>query len=445
MKRIVILVLRRPTARSANATSVVVASLILALNTSSASAAPGDLDLTFHGDGRASTNFTAGRDPAFDVAIQAADGAIVAVGVANSERADAGFAIARYDDAGALDATFGGDGKVLTNLTSRWDGANAVAIQPDGKIVVAGEAGWAEGTEDSRFALVRYGTDGSLDDTFGGDGKVVTNLSPGSDFVFGIKIQTDSKIVVAGGAGGMGGRMALARYHSSGTLDTTFGGDGLVKTNLSRFDDRADDLAIQADGKMVVAGTANYFSAQARFAVVRYDADGSRDGTFAGDGIATTNLTSSFDGAFGLAIQPGDGKIVVVGQAGGGNAGRLAAVRYGTAGSLDSSFSGDGKVVVNFSRRLDYADDVVLQSDGKIVAGGAMRFYGPDPRFAVARFEEGGALDITFGGDGKVTTDLDASLAGIYGLAIQPGDGKIVAAGTAGGARGRFGIVRYLP
>jgi uncharacterized delta-60 repeat protein len=445
MRRIVTFVLRRPAARWANATSVAVASLILALTAGVASAASGDLDLTFHGDGKTFANFTAGRDSAFDVAIHAADGSIVVVGAANALRADASFVIARFDDAGLLDPTFGGDGKVVTNLTGRWDGANAVAIQVDGKIVVAGEAGWAEGASDSKFALARYGTDGTLDDTFSGDGKVLTNLSPGPDFVFGIEVQVDGKIVVAGGAGGSGGRIALARYRPTGALDMAFGGDGLVTTNLSRFDDRADDLAIQADGKIVVAGTANYFSAQARFAVVRYDADGSRDGTFGGDGIATTNLTASFDGAFGLAIQPADSRIVVVGQAGGGDAGRLAAVRYGTDGSLDSSFSADGKVVVNFTTRLDYADDVVLQPDGKIVAGGAIRFYGPDPRFAVARFEEDGDLDTTFGGGGKVTTDFDAPLAGIYGLAIQPGDGKIVAVGTAGGAGGRFGIARYVP
>jgi uncharacterized delta-60 repeat protein len=161
--------------------------------------------------------------------------------------------------------------------------------------------------------------------------------------------------------------------------------------------------------------------------------------------VATTNLTSSFDGAFGLAVQPADGKIVVAGQAGGGDAGRVGVVRYGTDGVLDSTFSGDGKVVVNFTPRLDYADDIVLQPDGRIVTGGAIRFYGPDPGFAVARFEENGALDTTFGGDGKVTTDLGAPIAGIYGLAIQSGDGMIVAAGAAGGAAGRFGLARYLP
>lgn len=444
-RRIVTVVLPRRAVRWANVARVIVASLILVLIGTAASAASGDLDPVFHGDGKTLTNFTTGRDSAFDVAIQAADGTIVAVGVANSLRADAMFAIVRYDGAGVLDPTFGGDGKVVTNVTRRWDAASAVAIQPDGKIVVAGEAGAAGPGSDGKFALARYGTDGSLDNTFSGDGKLVTNVSPGPDFVFGIKLQGDGKIVVAGGAGGSGGRIALARYHSTGARDTTFGGDGLVTTNLSRFDDRADDLTIQADGRIVVAGTANYFSARARFAVVRYEPDGSRDGTFSGDGVTMTNLTPSFDGAFALTVQPGDDKIVVAGQAGGGNAGRLAVVRYGTDGSLDSSFSGDGKAVVNFTPRLDYADDVVLQSDGKIVAGGAIRFFGPDPRFAIARFGANGTLDAMFSGDGRVTTDFDAPFGGIYGLAIQPGDGKIVAVGTAGGARGRFGVARYLP
>lgn len=194
-----------------------------------------------------------------------------------------------------------------------------------------------------------------------------------------------------------------------------------------------------------MAGTANYFSNRASLAVIRYDANGSRDASFSGDGILTSNLTPGFDGGFGVGIQPVDGKIVAVGQAGGGDAGRMALVRYQTDGRLDGTFGGDGKVMTNFTSRLDYADDVAIQTDGRIVAGGAVRFFGPDPRFALARYQTNGVLDTSFGGDGKVTTDLSANRGGIFDVDIQPTDDRIVAIGSAGGLGGRFGLTRYLP
>jgi uncharacterized delta-60 repeat protein len=422
-------------------------SLLILLNGYPASALPGQLDTSFGGDGRVITNFTAGRDVAFGVAIQA-DRKVVVVGTSNYRGADARVALARYDENGSLDPTFSGDGRVGTNFSSAWDGAFDVAIQADGKIVVAGEAGGNGPVEsaDAKFALARYNPNGSLDTTFSGDGKVITNVTSGADFIFGIAIQEgDGKIVVAGRAAGSGGRIAVARYHVGGTLDTTFSGDGKATTNISRFDDRADAISIQADGKIVVAGTANFFSNHARFVAVRYTPGGSRDGSFSADGIVTTDLTSTFDGAFGVAVQSSDGRIVVVGQAGSGDLGRFAVVRYNLNGSLDDTFGGDGKVTTNFGPGLDYADDVVVQSDGKIIAGGAVRFFGPDPRFAVARFEVNGPLDGTFGGDGRVTTDLGSDRGGIFGIQIQPHDARIVAVGPAGGAGGRFGLVRYLP
>ena len=426
---------------------LVVVPLCVALTGTEAMAAPGQLDTSFGIDGKVTTNFTGGHDPASSIAIQD-DGKVVAVGTANYRGTDAKFALARYESTGILDPTFGGNGKVLTNFTGAWDGAFSVAIQSDGRIVVVGEAGGSGPVETAgaRFALARYDTEGALDATFGGDGKVTTNLSSGADFGFGVAIQAeDGKIVVTGRAGGSGGRIALVRYNANGSLDATFGDNGKVTTNLTRRDDRADDLAIQADGRIVVAGTANYFSNGARFALVRYDPDGSRDKTFSADGIVTTDVTPTFDGAFGVAIQPTDGKILAAGQAGGGDAGRIGLVRYETNGALDDTFGGDGKVTTNFTAALDYADDVAIQPDGRIIAAGAIRFFGPDARFALVRYETNGALDDTFGGDGKVTTDLGAARGGIFDVDIQPSDGKIVAVGVAGGGGGRFGLARYLP
>ena len=395
----------------------------------------GALDTTFGGDGRVQTNFTTRVDYASDVVVQPVDGKIVAAGVVSG--ASGRFALVRYNTNGTLDTTFGGDGRVVTDFFS-WsvDVAYDVVLQPgDGKIVAVGRAGGLGGT----IALARYNPNGTLDTSFGGDGKVRTNFTGGDDFAFGSDIQADGKIVVAGRAAGLGGRIAVARYNPNGTLDTSFSADGKVVTNFTRGDDRADLLAVQADGKVVAAGTAGYFGSNARFALVRYNPNGSLDTSFSGDGRVWTNFTTGFDGAFGVAVQAADGRIVAAGQAGL----TLALARYNVNGTLDASFSGDGKVRTNFTPGLDYADDVEVQVDGKLVAAGGANFFGRNSRFALARYTANGTLDSSFGGDGKVTTDFTAGRDNAYGLANQPADGKLVAAGfAAGGAR--FALARYL-
>lgn len=272
----------------------------------------GALDPSFGGDGRVVTNVTPGFDEAVGVAVQPGDGKIVVGGGANGR-----FGLARYNPNGALDTSFGGDGKVRTNFTAGFDEAFDVVLQPaDGKIVALGRAEWRGGS----FALARYNTNGTLDSSFGGDGKVMTNFSRGDDTAFGVAIQADGRIVAAGRAGGHDGKVAVARYNTNGTLDSSFGGDGRVTTNYTRFEDRADAVAIQADGRIVAAG----FAASGRFALTRYNTNGTRDSSFGGDGRVTTNFTPGRDWAFGVALQPGDGKIVAAGRARGG----FALARY---------------------------------------------------------------------------------------------------------------------
>ena len=410
--------------------SVVV--LVLLTAVPSAGAQAGSLDTAFSFDGKATTNVTSGFDSAYGVAIQPVDAKIVAAG----EVAGSGgrFGLVRYDTDGSLDAGFGGDGRVTTNFTSQYDAAGDVVVQGDGRIVAAGIAGGSG----SQFALARYNSDGSLDATFGGDGKVTTNFTAGSDFAFGVLVQPDGKIVAAGRAGGSGGRIAVARYETDGDLDPTFDGDGKVLTNFTSGDDRADVVLLDAGGNITVAGTANYLGRNARFALARYTAAGVLDATFGGDGKVSTNFTRGFDGAFGADIQ-GDGQIIVAGQAGF----NLAVARYnGADGSLDSTFGGDGKKTVTFSGGLDYADGVKVQGDGKIVAAGAANFFGRDSKFALARFNSNGSLDTTFDTDGKVVTNFTSRRDGAFEVALQP-DGNIVAVGRAAGSGGRFAAARY--
>jgi uncharacterized delta-60 repeat protein len=393
---------------------------------SSAFGAAAQLDPSFGGDGRVRTNFTRSFDHAFAVAIQS-DGKIVAVG-----RSDDGtFALVRYATDGTRDPTFGSNGKTTTNLTRGFDVARAVVLQTDGKVVVAGQAGRRA---DVKFALARYNADGTLDPSFSGDGKLVTNFTPGDDFAWDVTLDADGKIVAAGfAAEAPGGRFALARYNADGSLDDTFGGDGQVTTNLSARPDAATAVAIQSDAKIVAAGSANgrNFNDDQFFALARYNPDGTLDSTFDGDGTTVTNFTPRPDFAWDVALQP-DGKIAATGRA----AGKFGLARYNTNGTLDTTFGGDGRVTTNFTAGWDIATGIALQVDGKIVAVGDAN----NLKFAVARYNADGTPDVGFGGDGKVTTNFTPTVDFAFDVALQA-DGKIV---VAGGARGRFGVARYM-
>jgi uncharacterized delta-60 repeat protein len=374
---------------------------------------------------------TSRYDYAVGLVIQG-DGKLVACGPASG--GGGRFALVRYAGDGTLDDTFSGDGVALTNFTSGFDACYDLALQADGKLVAVGEA-----ASPRQFAIARYNVDGTLDTSFGGDGKVRTNFTASADFAFGVAIQTDEKIVVTGRAGGSGGRVVVARYNTNGTLDTSFSGDGKATTDFTAGDDLADNVAIQGDGGIVVAGTAGYFGNNARVALVRYTTTGTPDTTFGGDGKVTTNMTAGFDGAFALAVQPGDQKIVVAGQAGR----NVAVLRCNVDGTLDSTFSGDGKATTSFTTGLDYADDVALEAGGKIVVAGSADYFRAS-RFALARYDVDGTLDTTFGGDGKVTTNFTAGWDGAFDVEIQAADGNIVAAGGAGNRGAKFALARYV-
>jgi uncharacterized delta-60 repeat protein len=413
------------------------ASLVLGVP---AVAAPGDLDTSFSSNGKVTTNFTGRDDFGVGVAIQT-DGKIIVAGIAGGlERGK--FALARYNVGGGLDTTFGGDGKVTTNFNPGREWINALALQPDGKIVAVGGDRPTNGN-DARSALARYKANGRLDTSFSGDGKVTTNFTPGFDYAEDVALQADGKIVVAGIAGRAGGRFGLARYNMGGGLDSTFGDDGKVATNFNTGFDLVTAVAVQGDGKIVAAG----FSVRAgsnnyRFAAARYNSGGGRDTTFGGDGKVTTNFTPGADVATDMALQT-DGRIVLVGGAGQAG-GRFALARYNAGGGLDSTFGGDGKVTTNFNTGSDQAGGVAVQGDGKIVTAGWSTPAGSnDQRFAVARYNSGGGRDTTFSGDGKVTTNFTGGNDYVWDMTLQA-DGKIVAVGRAGGAGGRFAAARYL-
>ncbi len=378
----------------------------------------GTLDASFGDGGKVTTGFGGWYDYASAVAIQN-DGKIVAAGHAEV----GGFALARYNSDGTLDTSFGNGGKVTTDFGSMSDEAYAVAIQSDGKIVAAGYAQIA-GQWD--FALARYNSDGTLDDGFGNGGKVTTSFEDGGAIAYSVAIQSGGKIVAAGIAWGEGNweDFALASYNSDGTLDASFGDSGVITTRFGDKNDYAYSVAIQNDGKIVAAGYARVDSDE-DFALARYTGDGTPDATFGNGGQVTTGLGSSDDHAYAVAIQ-GNGKIVAAGWA----SGDFALTRYNHGGSLDATFGNGGRVTTDSGNRNNRAARAVtIQGDGKIVAAGYEESNDWNG-FALARYNSDGTLDDDFGNGGQVTTDFGNGYNYAYAVAIQS-DGKIVAAGYA--------------
>jgi uncharacterized delta-60 repeat protein len=398
----------------------------------------GSLDGTFGNSGWVTTDFYGlGLDHAYSVAIQD-DGKIVVAG-ATDDGDNSDFAVVRYDPDGCLDTSFGSGGRVVTDIGGGDDEAHSIAIQSDGKILVAGNV-YNSGNWD--FGLVLYNTDGSLDTGFGVEGRVITDIGGSYNFAYSIAMQADGKIVVVGAAAnGPDTDFAVVRYNGDGSLDTGFGIDGMVTTDVGGSYDTAYSVAIQTDGKIVVAGNAHNGS-NFDFGLVRYNSDGSLDTGFDGDGKITTSIGTSADEAYSVAIQD-DGKIVVAGVANNGSNNDFALARYNIDGSLDSGFDGDGIALTDFYNSHDMANSLAIQRDGKIVVVGVA--YNPvNQDFALARYNTNGSLDISFGGDGEVTTDIYGGLSDeATSVAIQ-GNGKICVAGIANnGSNNDFALARY--
>jgi uncharacterized delta-60 repeat protein len=291
--------------------------------------ADGSLDTSFGSGGIVETAVD-GYDYATALALQT-NGKIVVVGAAGPSLGNMNFAVVRYNADGTLDTTFGTNGVVETPPPSVGDGpaANAVLIQPDGKIVVGGHT--STSGKDWHYAVLRYNTDGSLDPTFGAGGEVLDNF-PGftDEDVRGLALQPDGKIVAVGRVVDPSFAhtyIALARYNADGSLDTSFNGTGRTTLSLTNTNDSAEAVALQTNGRIVVAGT---HEDDDPFVTARFNADGTLDTTFGTGGWVTTRLsTDGGDNAHAVAIQP-DGKIVTAGTAGEaeGSSGNFALARY---------------------------------------------------------------------------------------------------------------------
>jgi uncharacterized delta-60 repeat protein len=304
----------------------------------------------------------------------------VVVGRTDGPGFNRNFGVVRYHDDGSLDTGFGAGGIVETDFAGQVDQANAVAVQADGKIVVAGLAARTGPLgADNDFALARYLGDGTLDPSFGGDGIVTTDLGTRTDIARALVLQPDGQIVVAGT---VDDDVALVRYGDDGDVDTSFGRNGVTITDFGS-DDFANGVALTSDGQILVAGHTLGTGLNTDFALMRYRADGALDESFGTAGIVTTDIGGDDDFGEGLAVDAG-GRIVVVGRATSSTILDLAVVRYDREGALDTGFGQDGMVTADFHGSGEFGQDVVIQADGKIVAAGYAA-NGLDTEFALIR------------------------------------------------------------
>ncbi len=321
--------------------------------------------------------------------------------------------------AGDADPTFDSDGVATTDTGLTDEQALAVAVQSDGRVLAGGSGSTGVGAQ---LTVVRYTADGSLDSTFGAGGHARTAVGGAIDRAHAIAVQTDGKIVAAGITGtGAVNDVVVLRYLANGALDTSFSG-GLTITPVGGGDDRALAVAIQADGKIVIAGF-THNGTDDDVLVARYNANGTLDPTFGTAGIVTTDTAGGTDRALAVAIQA-DGKIVVAGLANNGTTDDLLLARYTSAGVLDTTFDSDGLAIVVDATGEQRLAGVAIQADGRIVATGS--FNGD---FAIWRFLTGGAADATLDSDGAATTNLGGT-DDAHAIALDK-TGRILVAGES--------------
>ena len=381
----------------------------------------GEFDVFFGSDGIVVTDLGGTNESGRSIAVQS-DGKIVVGGDSNEY-----LALVRYNADGTLDEAFGINGIVIPAFDTWNADGNSVAILSDGRIVLAGSLKNVT-TEDYDFAITCYNPDGSVDSSFGTNGIKLTDISGGGDYIYGIAVQPDGKIVAAGNADI---HIGLARYKPNGTFDQGFGNNGKVFTDIIWGNESVFDVALQTDGKIVVGGHVDSAGMGENFVILRYNENGTLDSSFGYDGHIITVLSNN-SRVNAIEIQP-DGKII----AGGYSSSDFALARYNANGTLDAGFGNGGKVTTEFNGS-DNIESIALQSDGKIIAAGLSwdGFPNTITSLALARYKPDGSLDSTFGNNGKVmksyiyTTEYNTEGVHLEDVCLQE-DGQILTSGRA--------------
>jgi uncharacterized delta-60 repeat protein len=375
--------------------------------------------------GKVTTDLGSGSDYGYRTLVQP-DGKILLAGGAN-------FSVTRYNTNGTLDTTFGSGGIVTQSGT---DVAYGAALQPDGKILVGGG---------SNFGLARLNADGSLDTSFGTGGKTVGGF--GTTYVgYDLALLPSGKVLMVGKNGN---DFVAARFNANGSVDTTFGTNGKVTTDVAGSYDKGFCLAVQSDGTFFVAGQSRIGTTNYNGSIAKYTANGALDTTFGTGGKVTTDFGNNDDAVWALSIQP-NGQILAAGSGGTSTTGYdFALARYNANGSLDTSFGGNGTGfrLTDFGHGGDQAFGMSVLSTGQILLVGRAESSSNALDFALARYNADGTLDTTFGTGGKVTTDFAGSSDYGETVAVQS-DGDVIVAGASStvGSNGAtdFALARYV-
>lgn len=369
----------------------------------------GSLDSTFDGDGKQITDFFGNEDAATSVAIQS-DGKILVGGHTYGYYSYRYYAaVARYNTDGSLDGTFNGNG-ILTSNADSFAYATLLTIQNNGKIVLGGY------TDENKFWISRYNTDGSIDSTFDRDGVQTTDFGT-QCITTAIGIQGDGKIILAGVTDFPSNNTIMARYNMDGSIDSTFDKDGKIFS-----DGNYNSIVFQNDGKFIAVGAS----------LSRYNINGSLDSGFGEGGKLIPSLNNH-----DVVLQT-NGKILALGFTSHGDITYVAAARYNANGSPDNSFSFDGSLTPNIKQGSTFFTCTAIQSDGKILAAG-YAWNGSNYDFALVRNNLNGSADNTFSVDGAQMTDIGSTDNKVSAIAIQT-DGKIVVVGSSADG---FAIARY--
>ncbi|TQV74973.1 hypothetical protein FLL45_08500 [Aliikangiella marina] len=452
----------------------------------------GSLDTSFGDGGIVVTNLSA-NDAAFSI-VQQSDGKLVVAGQTLNTSFD--FLVVRYNTDGSLDTSFDTDGAAEIDVSGGIDFANSVIQQTDGKLIIAGDGG-------DDFAAVRLNTDGSLDTTFDGDGIYTLDIGSASNFAQEAMLLSNGQIILAGytesegngygdaavirlnsdgsldtsyGTNGiavafvnddsqfypsaalldgedkvlMSGTwdadaeisIALVRFNADGSMDSSFDTDGMLVTNISNQEDDIWDLALQADGKII--GTGNVYDAtkaEVDFAVFRYNSNGSLDSTFSDDGYHVIAAGSVYSEGSAL-FENANNQITVAGVIRNNTNTDVALIRFNEDGSLDSQLDGDGLAISSFSNSQDTPEVLVQLSSGQIIMAGSVAISG-EHEFAMTRLHSDGGVDESFGVQGTVTTTIGGTNDRIQAV-IETQDGKILAAGNVEVAGNRdIGLARF--
>lgn len=404
------------------------------------------LDHSFSEDGKIILNPNpTGASFATCTAVQP-DGKIVVGGVTWAADGGNDFLLLRYHADGQIDSTFGINGIVITDLGSKYDWLNAIAIQPDGKIIGSGRSQMGTPLK-FVFTVVRYNANGTLDESFGTQGVKKTGLSE-SDSPTSMVVQPDGKIIVAGYVRfGTEDQLGFVRYHTNGTLDLSFSLDGKLTHDLGFFGSRVHAIAIQPDGRIVATGYSRMDNSgnNYKFFVSRYFAEGNLDNSFGINGVMHDVFASTGSDSAPTAVQLCSNNKILIG--GGTYDAWWSMVMLYPNGTIDSTFGTQGKVNTPFPGESGSIKYLLIQPDDKIVGVGSSYLAATDDtKFAVVRYHSNGTLDTSFGIGGlQINTMLDDGSKDSGAAGALQSDGAIIVVGKVLTTRQHVGIARYLP